>query len=143
MIGKHVNRLREAHGQFSSQSQKPFLRECLYKETIPENMVDPPKKSGKLWNYFLLFRATLHHISNNIIEQFPHKRILTFNLHNCIPTDGKEEQAIYHWPLKSTQISTLHQKALHKVFPFENDNCCMACLLRKQKDFRNSLCSKL
>ena len=45
MIGKHANRLREARGQFSSQSHELFLRKCLYMETVPENMPDPPKKS--------------------------------------------------------------------------------------------------
>jgi len=48
MIGKHANRLREARGQFSSQSHEPFLRKCLYKDTVPENMADPPKKIGKI-----------------------------------------------------------------------------------------------
>ena len=29
-------------------NHKLFLRKCLYKETIPENMADPQIKSGKL-----------------------------------------------------------------------------------------------
>ena len=45
IIGKHANRLREARGQFSSQFHEPFLIKCLYKDTVPENMADPPKKN--------------------------------------------------------------------------------------------------
>ena len=48
MFGKHADRLREARGQFSLQSHEPFLRKCLYKETVPETMADPPKKIGKI-----------------------------------------------------------------------------------------------
>ena len=101
MIGKHTNRLREACGQFSSQFHKPFLRKCLYKNTVPENMADPPKNFGKIKKKCRIasfhWGQCVHHVSNNIIKQFPHKKILTFNLHNCIPTDGKgEEQAKYH-----------------------------------------------
>ena len=101
MIGKDANRLREAHGQFSSQFHKPFLIKCLYKDTVPENMADPPKKIGKIKKRCRIasfhWGQHVHHNSNNIIKQFPHKKILTFNLHNCIPTDGKgEEQAKYH-----------------------------------------------
>ena len=105
MIGKHANRLREARGQFSSQSHEPFLRKCLYKDTIPENMADPPpqkkKKSGKLRKS----AESLPFIEGNVFTTFQTisssgsltKKILTFNLHNCIPTDGKgEEQAEYH-----------------------------------------------
>ena len=118
VIGKHANRLREAHGQFSSQSHEPFLRKCLYKETIPENMVDPQKKLGNLRKSAELLpfvEGNMFTMFQTIFSSSSLTKILTFN----IPTDGKEEeQAKYPWPLKSTQISTFsHQKALWKMFP--------------------------
>ena len=48
MPGKHADRLRQAHGQFSSQSHKPFLRKCLYKESHPEILATTPKKFVKI-----------------------------------------------------------------------------------------------
>ena len=48
LVGKHADRVREAPGQFSSQSHEPFSRKCLYKETVPEILADHPKKIGKI-----------------------------------------------------------------------------------------------
>ena len=45
LVGKHADRVREARGQFSSQSHEPFLRKCLYKESVPEILAATPKKS--------------------------------------------------------------------------------------------------
>jgi hypothetical protein len=47
-IRKHAARLRQARGQFSAQSHEPFLRKCLYKESVPENLAGTPKKFVKI-----------------------------------------------------------------------------------------------
>ena len=47
-VGKHVDRLRQAHGQFSSQSHKPFLRKFPYKESVPEILTATPQKIVKI-----------------------------------------------------------------------------------------------
>ena len=44
-VVKHTDRLRQARGQFSSQSHEPLLRKCLYKKTVPEILTTTPKKS--------------------------------------------------------------------------------------------------
>ena len=119
------------------------------------------KKSGKLRKN----AESLPFIKSNVFTAFQiisssgtlTKKILNLNLH----TDGQEEQVKYHWPLESTQISTFSRRKLRycatpnpqllrctagfqwakcsPVCPFENDNCCMACLLSKQEDFTNQI----
>jgi hypothetical protein len=61
--GKHT--LRQARGQFSSQSHEPFLRKCLYKKSDPEN-----------------FGC----ISKKVIDWCPRKKIFNFQLSHCILT---------------------------------------------------------
>jgi hypothetical protein len=39
---------------------------------------------------------------------------------------------------KGINVSRLHMKCA-PVCPFENDNCCMACILSKQDDFANQI----
>jgi hypothetical protein len=47
-IRKHADRLRQARGQFSAQSHEPFLRKCLYKESVPEILAGTPKQFVKI-----------------------------------------------------------------------------------------------
>ena len=130
-VRKRAVRLKEAPGQFSSQSHEPFSRKCLYKESDPEILAYPPKKSGKLSKN----AESLPFVEGNVFATFQiilssgslTKKILTFNLH----TDGKEERGF--------DVKKLHTKCSPlAVCPFENDNCCMAHL-SKQEDFKNQI----
>jgi len=89
-VGKHANRLRQARGQFSSQSHEPFLRKCLYKESVPEILASTPKKIVKIRKKcgIASFRSEEHvpRISKNIIESFPHKKNFDFQLSHFILT---------------------------------------------------------
>jgi hypothetical protein len=82
MIGKQADGLREACGQFSFQSYKPFSRKCLYKESVPEIMAVPTKRIIKFREKCGIAsfhqREHVHHVSKNIIEWFPHKKIPNF-----------------------------------------------------------------
>ena len=61
ILGKHADsndRLRQACGQFLSQSHEPFLRKCLNKERVPENLANTKtnrKNHEKVRNRFLSF----------------------------------------------------------------------------------------
>ena len=59
MTGKHTDRLRQAHGQFLSQSHEPFLRKCLYKKSDPEILTTTPKKTQKSAESLLLRLRTI------------------------------------------------------------------------------------
>ena len=48
MVGKHMDKLRQARGQFLSQSHEALLRKCLYKKTVPEILTATPKKIVKI-----------------------------------------------------------------------------------------------
>ena len=47
MPGQHADRLRQAHGQFSSECYK-LLRKSLYTESAPEILASTPKKIVKI-----------------------------------------------------------------------------------------------
>jgi hypothetical protein len=90
MPGKHADRLRQARGQFSSQSHEPFLRKCLYKKNDPEILAMTPKKIVKIMKKCGI--ASFHSgecvgcVSKKVIDWFPRKKILNFQLSHCILT---------------------------------------------------------
>ena len=79
ILGKHADKLRQACGQFSSQSHEPFLRKCLYKESEPEILATTPKKIVKITKKCGI--ASFHSgervvcVSKKVISWFPHKKI--------------------------------------------------------------------
>ena len=77
-VRKPAVRLKEASGQFSSQSHELFSRKCLYKESDPEILAYPPKKIGKIKQKCgitpFFWGQHVCRVSNNIIEWFPHKK---------------------------------------------------------------------
>jgi hypothetical protein len=85
MPGKHADRLRQARGQFSSQSHKPFLRKCLYKKNDPEILATTPKKIEKIMKKCGI--ASFHSgecvgcVSKKVIDWFPRKKSLTSSFH--------------------------------------------------------------
>ena len=93
MLGKHADRLRQARGQFSSQSHEPFLRKCLYKESDPEILTTTPKKIVKITKKcgIASFQSgeRVGCVSKKVIGGFPHKKIFNFQLSHCILTRKK------------------------------------------------------
>ena len=88
--GKHADRLRQARGQFSSQSHELFLRKCLYKKSDPEILTITPKKIVKITKKCGI--ASFHseervgRVSKKVIGWFPRKKIFYFQLSHCILT---------------------------------------------------------
>jgi hypothetical protein len=84
MLGKHADRLRQARGQFSSQSHEPFLRKCLYKENDPEILATTPKGIVKITKKcgiaFFHSGERVGCVSKKVIDWFPHKKIFNFQL---------------------------------------------------------------
>jgi hypothetical protein len=90
MPGKHADKLRQAGGQFSSQSHKLFLRKCLYKKNDPEILAMTPKKIVKIMKKcgiasFYLGKC-VGCVSKKVINWFPRKKIFNFQLSHCILT---------------------------------------------------------
>ena len=89
----------------------------------------PQKNLGKLRKN----AESLSFIEDNMFTTFQ-----TISLSSSLTKNPNFQPSQLHshrWPRR--RASKMSQCS--PVCPFENDNCCMACLLSKQEDFRNQI----